>query len=236
MSWKSILYGYESGIKKKITKSILSLTFLAFDILFIKVLRLEYNKSFNCKQNEHWIYPNRNAWFGKKGQCLKLEDMNLTFLVLGTPSGQSFYRRKYRKNCQSLLCNLPQKGFPWSIPASLWCIARYFERPISCAATTETRKRVNNWIKKSYLQVLVLQFIICIIIESRSPSYRPEITAIKVWNLGEDSGLFSWKGHKLLIWNTSPILYCTLFANSELALAWAEHWIMFLLKKVQGIN
>lgn len=34
---------------------------------------------------------------GKKGQCLKLEDMNFTFLVLGTPSGESFYRRKYQK-------------------------------------------------------------------------------------------------------------------------------------------
>lgn len=30
----------------------------------------------------------------KKGQCLKLEVMNLTFLVLGTPSGESFYRRR----------------------------------------------------------------------------------------------------------------------------------------------
>ena len=53
MSWRSILHRYEAEIKKKITKSILSLTFLASDILFVKVPRLEYNKSFNCKQNEH---------------------------------------------------------------------------------------------------------------------------------------------------------------------------------------
>lgn len=160
--------------------------------------------------------------------------MNLTLLILGTPSGECSYRqRKYKKNCQSPLFNLPQNSFPWGISASLWCITHYFKRTVSFAATTATRKRVNN--RKKYC-IYQCWFIICITISSRSPCYRTKIIVLKIWNLGEDSGLFSWKGHKLFIWNTSPILHCTRFANPELSLAWAEHWIMFLLKKIQGIK
>lgn len=63
----------------------------------------------------------RNAWLGENSQSLKVEDINLTFLVLGTPSGECFYRRrkKKKKSSQSPMYNLLQVSFPWNISTHL---------------------------------------------------------------------------------------------------------------------
>jgi len=124
---------------------------------------------------------NTNASFGKKGQCLKLEDMNLTFLGLGTPSGERFYRsRKYRKiakaRCVTHRRKVSHEAYLLLSDASLTNLKGL----LVLLLLLKLGKEQTIAKKKSYLPVLLLQFIICTTISSRNPSYRPEIIVIKV--------------------------------------------------------
>lgn len=64
----------------------------------------------------------------KNGQYLKLKVMNLTFLVLGTPSGESFYgRRKLKKKNAKALPVTSAENFPMKhICSSHSLFCRYY--------------------------------------------------------------------------------------------------------------